>query len=123
MPRRFESPRFPGRLANSADFYLLMGQTRRWPAEGLPARQVQGIKMWVAPLSAKPVDGSRRAGHRVLCQCPTCGATLSAGRLVQHKCGSARTVEEQLRRGAWRNDKLGLDVNDNQPLKQLGDDE
>jgi hypothetical protein len=52
------------------------------PREGTPMRQVQGITVWVAPL----VRGPKR--HRVLAHCPSCGRTVSAGRLKQHRCGS-----------------------------------
>lgn len=55
------------------------------PKEGLEARDIQGIKVWVEP-SRPPANGRKSSRHRVLCQCPNCSQILSAGRLHQHKC-------------------------------------
>jgi hypothetical protein len=64
------------------------------PAEGMPPRLVDGIKVWVNASpparyhhgwSAKP-SKVKSSAHRVMAECPACGAHLSAGRLHQHKC-------------------------------------
>jgi hypothetical protein len=53
------------------------------PAEGLPARTVQGITIFVRP--APPSRGIRGGGkHRVRAICPECSKDVSAGRLQQH---------------------------------------
>lgn len=88
---RHELPGRYGRYADSTDLFALMGMPRvdHWPATGLPARDVQGVRVWVNP---KPVkvgrDGRPRksSAHRVRCACPGCGRELSAGRLSQHLC-------------------------------------
>jgi hypothetical protein len=64
------------------------------PAEGMPVRVIQGIKVWVTPYVARtyvePWSGMARrvksSKHRVMAECPHCGKHLSAGRLHQHKC-------------------------------------
>ena len=43
--------------------------------------------VWINPLPEQlPMNGRmwKRSTHRVMCQCPVCGRTLSAGRLHQH---------------------------------------
>jgi hypothetical protein len=58
-----------------------------WPDAGLPARVVQGIKVWVAPKVVRP--GRKSSKHRVMCACPGCGRVFSVGRLAQHVCKEA----------------------------------
>lgn len=55
------------------------------PKEGMPSRIIQGIEVWGAPSEA-PRNGWKSSKHRVLCKCPTCGCTVSAGRIFQHVC-------------------------------------
>ena len=64
-----------------------------WPANGLPARVIAGIKVWVAPLSPNSADRRSRL-HRVRAQCPLCNAVLSAGRLHQHVCKLSKSNAE-----------------------------
>jgi len=54
---------------------------RHLPDAGLPPRFIAGTLVWVAPVTTK----RNRFTHRVICQCPVCGTTLSAGRLFQHR--------------------------------------
>lgn len=68
------------------------------PIEGMPERVIQGVRVWVTPAPARrdpeslPKFGpsvrtsGKSSTHRVMCECPTCGAVLSAGRLFQHRC-------------------------------------
>lgn len=106
MSRFFESPRFPGRKATTRDMFLLFGQpVQKWPRDGLQPRQIQGILCWVEPArtgeqaaiaaeNRAPLRSGRLPTykpHRVLCICPDCGATVSAGRLAQHECSSTRS--------------------------------
>lgn len=58
--------------------------TSRLPVEGATARVVGGVKVWINPLPLGPVRW-KRSTHRLMCECPQCGATLSAGRLHQHR--------------------------------------
>jgi hypothetical protein len=65
------------------------------PVEGMAAREIQGVKVWVEPFL--PVWGRDRytgervqvksSVHRVKAECPNCRKVLSAGRLFQHTCG------------------------------------
>jgi hypothetical protein len=59
----------------------------RIPPEGLPVQIVQGIPVWAEALEPAKPGQRKRSTHRVLCRCPNCGKTLSAGRLNQHTCG------------------------------------
>jgi hypothetical protein len=73
----------PGRQwnAHDSDIKEMFGLDRKakWPAAGMPAREIQGIKCWVGPLV-----GGRRAPHRAMAECPACGKEVSIGRLRQH---------------------------------------
>lgn len=68
---------------------------KRLPVGGMPEREVEGVKVWVAALPPRP-QGScfKRSTHRLLCECPRCGKAMSFGRLAQHE-GTAAC--EQLR--------------------------
>lgn len=91
-----------GWKAQHDEMYEALGLDPRkhLPKEGLPARMIGNIKVWVAP--AKPPvylneyavcwnNFSRRrrarksSAHRVMCKCH-CGWIGSAGRLHQHIC-------------------------------------
>lgn len=90
--------------ANNRDFKELFGidPNAHWPKGGIPARIMDGIKVWVKPAKV-PVERTRwdyRSGktvgsyvktsnHRVMAECPECKQVLSAGRLHQHKCDKA----------------------------------
>lgn len=56
------------------------------PKDGLEPRYINHILIWVAPKHL-----SKRIAHRVMCRCPICGTTLSAGRLHQHQGTQACT--------------------------------
>ena len=75
-----------GRNAQSRDIreMLGLGDKDKLPVEGMDARIVQGVKIWVTPLVG--FSKRKRSTHRVLAECPECGKHLSAGRLHQHKC-------------------------------------
>ena len=60
----------------------LGGPKVKLPREGTGMVMVQGVELWVEP---RVSYGPRRA-HRLMCACPHCGATMSAGRLNQHVC-------------------------------------
>lgn len=78
--------------AQSAAMRELLGlsRTAKLPAEGMPIRTIQGVKVWVEPLdtSVPHTWRNKRSTHRVKCQCPNpdCGKIMSAGRLFQHVC-------------------------------------
>ena len=76
----------PGRwhYANAHDMYRYLG-TRALPAEGMPERVIEGVRVYVKPLA--PKVGTRRnfQGLRVMAICE-CGQHLAVGRLAQHKC-------------------------------------
>lgn len=83
----------PSRNAHSPQVRAMLGldSKAKLPVEGMPARVVQGIKVWVEPLvGAAPKNSAgrtaKRSTHRVLAECPHCQQVLSAGRLHQHKC-------------------------------------
>lgn len=77
-----------GRNAHSDELKAFLGlsATTKLPAAGLPPRYIQGIKVWVTPLTASPGLRRKRSTHRVLAECPSCHQILSAGRLHQHVC-------------------------------------
>lgn len=58
------------------------------PAEGLGAHEIQGILVWVRPLSEMQ-PGRRR--HRIVALCPGCKTIVPAGRLHQHKCKAVQS--------------------------------
>lgn len=52
------------------------------PAEGMPERLIQGVRVYV--LAAKPT-AHKSSAHRVMAVCPACERHMSAGRLAsQH---------------------------------------
>lgn len=94
------SPRWTTLNAHSDDVKAMLGLPKKLPKEGVPPRIVQGIKVWVEPAAAAVYVmrwGQRkllkRSTHRVMAECPLCGAHLSAGRLHQHKCQSSTSKE------------------------------
>lgn len=99
MKRFIYNPEFPHRPASSRVVNMLLGlrDGQKLPVEGMPPREIQGVKVWVTPLPPHPdkdkprgLFGSmwKRSTHRVLCECPDCGKVLSIGRLAQHVCKS-----------------------------------
>ncbi len=76
----------PGRYryADAHDMYALLG-VKTLPPEGMPAREIHGVQVYVKPLP--PKVGNRRNfwGLRVMAIC-ACGQHLAVGRLIQHRC-------------------------------------
>ena len=63
------------------------------PPEGMPARIVNGVKVWVEPEPmtrtfnrAAGIKVRKSSKHRVMAECPSCKRHMSAGRLHQHVC-------------------------------------
>lgn len=77
------------RPASSHEVNVMLGlrEKEKLPREGMPPRELQGIRVWVTPLPGRP-KGSRwkRSTHRVLAECPDCRQVVSVGRLAQHEC-------------------------------------
>lgn len=108
MSKRFiPSPRNPRWPAQEHELRAMFGVTgHRWPKQGCPAREFNGI--WVHVLPADHVSltrlglpgeqKARRAQHRCIATCPECGAQVSAGRLAQHRCSAKTNKTEALRR-------------------------
>lgn len=75
------------RYANALEMYEFLGVKKgTLPPEGMPEREIQGVRVYVKPLLPK-VGTSRRnwQGLRVMAIC-ACGQHLPVGRLHQHKC-------------------------------------
>lgn len=77
--------------ADMSDMFVKLGlpHGHKWPAEGIAPMMMDGIKVWVKPANPKEdkAQGVRKSSkHRVMCECPGCKRTMSAGRLFQHKC-------------------------------------
>ena len=78
--------------ANSTDMLALLG-VKTLPAEGMPERLIQDVRVYVKPASInQPTPDDRFAGyprhrcsHRgmVICEC---GRHIPAGRMPQHTC-------------------------------------
>lgn len=66
--------------AQSRHVLMALG-VKKPPVEGMPAREVQGVTVWVDSLA---VAREKRHFHRVRCACPYCAADVSLGRLHQH---------------------------------------
>ena len=73
-------PRWGPRPAHDASVKELFGLRReaKWPVEGMPEREIQGIRCRVDPL----VEGPFKLRARAIC--PICGMDLPIGRLEQH---------------------------------------
>lgn len=56
---------------------------KKWPAEGLPAIEIQGFTVYVKSLEESR-NGQKRP-HRVTVICPICNKHMSLGRLHQHQ--------------------------------------
>jgi hypothetical protein len=77
----------PGRYryADAHDMYALLG-VKTLPKEGMPEREIHGVRVYVRPLPPA-APGVRRnfQGLRVMAICP-CGRRLAVGRMGQHRC-------------------------------------
>jgi hypothetical protein len=87
MIRVYDDDGKHGRNAHSSELREMLGLApkAKLPVEGMDAKIVAGIKLWIVPLGAN-LTRHKRSTHRLLAECPTCGKHLSAGRLHQHKC-------------------------------------
>ena len=91
-----DHPRWP-----AADWQIKMHfglrPTAKWPAEGCPKREIQGITCWVEPMAA-PVYRERygktikakSSKHRTFGICPVCHTIQPLGRMKQHSVVHAR---------------------------------
>ena len=63
--------------------------TSKLPAEGRESHVVDGVKVWINPQGPAVIGrygrAWKRSTHRVMCECPDCGAVMSFGRLHQHR--------------------------------------
>lgn len=85
---------FPGRNRGTAqDMHIkaLFGlrPQDKWPAEGIPPREIQGIVVEVLPLPQPRIDipGQQRRPRfklRVMGTCPACQCKFALSRLAQH---------------------------------------
>lgn len=74
-----------GRHATASDMLEFLGlpRTAKLPKEGMPKREIQGVRVYVKPFVS---NGSRRTvKHRVIAIC-TCGRHIPTGRINQHRC-------------------------------------
>jgi hypothetical protein len=64
------------------DLYAALGLNpkKHLPAEGLGARFVGNVRVWVDP----KIPGKNQDAKRVWCECPACNKVLTAGKLHQH---------------------------------------
>ena len=70
---------------HSGEMFKLLGLAgSHLPAEGMPSREIQGIRVWVEPKGSP--NGRKSSTHRVKAECPVCAQVLSVGRLHQHVC-------------------------------------
>ena len=69
--------------AHQGEIKTMFGLPRnaKWPAQGMPHRQIQGIWVWVDSLGEARANGRF---HRMQALCPACHKTVPAGRLQQH---------------------------------------
>lgn len=81
------SPTHPEYHAHSSEVRELLGlgPKAKLPLDGMPARYIDGVKVWVNP-HMPHASGRKSSVHRVRCMCPDCGQELSLGRLHQHVC-------------------------------------
>lgn len=108
-PRFIASARNPEWPAQEPELRQLFGITsHRWPKAGCPARCIQGIWVHVLPSDHESLrhplkpGKAKRAQHRCIATCPECGATVSVGRLAQHRCDARVSKAEALRRHEFR---------------------
>lgn len=105
MSRFIRSPSYPKHPAQEHELREMFGvKGGKWPRQGCPVRFIQDIAVHVLPYDHESLrhplkpGKAKRAAHRCIATCPECGATVSAGRLAQHRCDARVTKEERLRR-------------------------
>jgi hypothetical protein len=92
-------------MYNASLYYIVkslgLNPDKHLPAMGVEPRVIHGVKYWVEPrhsIAALTRPGiSKRKPHRVMCECPSCGKKLSAGRLPQHirRCPGVLSAAER----------------------------
>jgi hypothetical protein len=91
MSQFLRDPRSCSRFGNAQSNHVKemfgLRPEQKWPADGMHARQIDGITVWVMPLAFARANG---AFHRVRAICPDCNRGMSAGRLHQHVCKEAK---------------------------------
>jgi hypothetical protein len=70
--------------AQANEMRRLLG-VRELPIEGMPEREIQGVRVYVAPQAPLASGQRKRSTHRVFAICE-CGKHVPVGRLHQHKC-------------------------------------
>lgn len=82
-----------GRQAWDRDVKALFGLSdkSKWPDEGMPKREIQGLVCWVEPKAPRVTTMRwgrevtvKSSKHRAFCICPVCGETIPLGRIRQH---------------------------------------
>lgn len=73
--------------ASASDMLELLGlkRTAKLPKEGMPEREIQGVRVYVTPSTSGGTRQRRSCKHRVFAICD-CGQHVPTGRLHQHKC-------------------------------------
>ena len=74
-------------------------------------RVVDGVTYWINALPLGPVR-HKRSTHRLMCECPHCGKTLSAGRLAQHLPVHDDTAPHTMDREDFHSDEGRSSVDD-----------
>lgn len=78
---------------DAGEMLRLLG-VKTLPPEGMPERDIQGVRVYVRPLAPLPTNTRRNVygrlprnfqGLRVMAICE-CGQHLAVGRMHQHKC-------------------------------------
>lgn len=84
-------PMITGRYGKRTDSKDMMGflglrPGSHLPAEGMPERLIQGVRVFVKPVDNPRALGYRKSSkHRVMVVCG-CDRNVPFGRLRQHKC-------------------------------------
>ena len=83
-----------GYQATAEDLYRLLDvQPGKLPVEGMPERRIQGVRVYVRPLSPNPSARRNFQGLRVMAICDGCERHLAVGRMHQHKCKPIMEVD------------------------------
>jgi hypothetical protein len=75
--------------AQAPDIYNYLGVGSKLPPEGLPEREIQGVRVYVTPSISGGTRATKSSKHRVFAICE-CGRHIPVGRLRQHKCAEAK---------------------------------
>lgn len=85
--------------ASNTDMKALLGLRpgQKLPAEGMPERLIQGVRVYVTPKGAGRKRILKSSKHRIMAICGQCYAHVSVGRLHQHKCPTLSSAERAIR--------------------------